>query len=289
VIRADGLATEVRRVLARMSTGRALVAVSLVGGGSLCAASLVDPTRLAGLASELLCSLAWTAGKMAILATAAYLAGGVSASGAVAGWMLAVLLFGFGGWRALAILAVLVALGTACTKVGYARKAAAGIAERRGGRRGACNVIAKGLPGVIFAFLAAATPFRDAFTLAMVAALATGASDTVASELGQVFGRRHVLVTSFRSVPAGTDGAVSLEGTLAGILTSVIVSVVASWIGLIPLTAAWIAVAAAFVGTTADSCLGATLERRHMLDGGLVNFASTVTGALVAILLSWPR
>ena len=42
------------------------------------------------------------------------------------------------------------------------------------------------------------------------------------------------------------------------------------------------AVAAALVATTAESVVGATLEKRGLLDNDAVNFLCSLTGALVA-------
>ena len=56
--------------------------------------------------------------------------------------------------------------------------------------------------------------------LALVAALTAGGSDTVASEIGKAWGRSTFLVTTFRRVTPGTPGAMSLEGTAAGLLAA---------------------------------------------------------------------
>jgi uncharacterized protein (TIGR00297 family) len=158
-----------------------------------------------------------------------------------------------------------------------------GIAQEKGGRRGAKNAFANTTAGVLFAFLALATPYQALFTVALVAAFATAAADTVSSEIGQAFGRTTYLVTTFRRVPAGTDGAVSLEGTLAGIAASAILAAAAASTGLIPSAAIAIVIAAAFVGTTVESYLGATLERMKAIDNEVVNFANTVAGGLAAM------
>jgi uncharacterized protein (TIGR00297 family) len=174
-------------------------------------------------------------------------------------------------------------MGTACTKVGYAKKAALGIAQERGGRRGAKNAIANTGAGVIFLFLAVATPHTALFTIAMIAAFATAAADTVSSEIGQAFGRTTYLVTSFRRVPPGTDGAVSAEGTLAGIAASAIIAALAAATGMIGSAGIAIVIAAAFAGTTLESYLGATLERMKAVDNEVVNFANTLAGGLAAM------
>jgi uncharacterized protein (TIGR00297 family) len=209
----------------------------------------------------------------------------VRSLGALTGWLLGVGLYTFGGWRGFALLLLFFVLGTAC-EVGYAREGPLGHRAGEGGRRGARNAIANTAAGVVFAFLAVATPHHALFSLALAAAFATAAADTVASEIGQAFGRTTYLVTSFKRVPAGTDGAVSLEGTLAGIAASTLIAAFAAATATITWHGAAIVVLAAFVGTTPESYLGATLERTKIIDNEIVNFANTLAGGLVAMGLT---
>lgn len=259
------------------------VAVPVVGGLVLWTATWVDPQRLADAFPEILGNAAVGAGVNGALAVAALAARGVGRSGAISGWFLGTALYAFGGWRGFLMLLLFFVLGTATTKLGYAKKAALGIAQERGGRRGAKNAFANTTAGVAFAFLAVASPHPEAMLVALVAAFATAAADTVASEIGQAYGRTHVLVTTFRRVPAGTDGAVSLEGTAAGIAAAAVLAAAAWSVGLLgPLSAA-IVVVAAFLGSTLESYLGATFERMRLIDNEVVNFANTVAGGLAAI------
>ena len=139
--------------------------------------------------------------------------------------------------------------------------------------------------GVIFAFLALATGYPELFLVAMTAAFATATCDTVSSEIGQAYGRHYYLVTTFKPVSAGTDGAVSLEGTLAGIAGALVLGGVAWGVGMISLGGVLVVVAAAFIGATAESYLGATFEKAKLIDNELVNFANTVIGGLCACAL----
>jgi uncharacterized protein (TIGR00297 family) len=184
------------------------------------------------------------------------------------------------------MLLVFFLVATAATKSGRARKTVLGIAQEKGGRRGARHALANAGAGVLFAFLAVATPFREALTLALVAAFATALSDTVSSEIGKAYGRRTFLVTTFRKVSAGTGGAVSAEGTLAGIASSALLAAAAFGIGLIPGQAVGVVVAAALVGTTLESYLGATVERMKWIDNELENFTNTLAGGLAAVGIS---
>jgi uncharacterized protein (TIGR00297 family) len=207
----------------------------------------------------------------------------VTVSGAVWGTVLGTLLYALAGWRGFLLLLVFFVLGTLVTKVGYARKAALGIAQERGGRRGARHAFANAGAGVLFAALAIATPLHPAFTLALVAAFATALADTTGSEIGQAYGRTPYLITTFRRVPPGTDGAVSLEGTLAGILASAVLAGIASGVGLVTPGGAALVVLAAFAGTTFESYLGAMARGGPPADNEVVNFLNTLAGGLVGL------
>jgi uncharacterized protein (TIGR00297 family) len=262
------------------------ILVPLVGGAALYAATLVEPQRIADFSPTLLRDAGIGAAINAVLAVGAYLARGVDRSGALCGWCLGVALYAFSGWRGFSLLFLFFVLGTACTKIGYAKKAVLGIAQEKGGRRGARNAIANTGAGVLFAFLAVATPHHALFVLALTAAFATAAADTVSSEIGQAFGRTTYLLTTFRRVPAGTNGAVSLEGTLAGVVASTIPAAFAAATALISWPGAAVVIVAAFIGTTLESFLGATLERGNAIDNEAANLANTLAGGLVAIGLS---
>jgi uncharacterized protein (TIGR00297 family) len=83
-------------------------------------------------------------------------------------------------------------------------------------------------------------------------------------------------------VPRGTDGAVSLEGTLAGIGAALLVGAAGAAAGLYPAAGVAAVVVAAFVATTLESIVGATLEQRGLLDNDAVNFLNSLAGALLA-------
>ena len=173
-----------------------------------------------------------------IVAFAGWRARTVTVSGAVVGAAIGLAVFVGTGWEGwLMLLAAFLAAAIA-TRAGFARKAAAGIAEDRGGRRGPGNAIANTGIAAWAALLSAGVPEPQIAKLAMVAALVTSASDTVASEVGKAWGRTTWLVTSFRRVMPGTSGAVSLEGTLGGIAAAALLAVLAAWLHLIPV--AWV-------------------------------------------------
>lgn len=230
--------------------------------------------------------LAIGAGVNLLLAAAGYAARTVSVSGAVAGLAIGTAIWGFLGWRGYLLLLVFFVLGSAATKLGYRRKAEAKLAQEEGGRRGARHAFANCGTALACAAFAAATPYGLVFALAFAGAFATAAADTAGSEIGQLYGRRAFLITSFRRVPPGTDGAVSLEGTAAGIAAAALLGGLGAWLGLYPWAGAAAVLVAAFFGTVLESVAGATLERRGLLDNQAINFLNTLVGALLAAALA---
>jgi uncharacterized protein (TIGR00297 family) len=113
--------------------------------------------------------------------------------------------------------------------------------------------------------------------------LAEATADTVASELGEVLGGQPLLVTTRRQVAPGTDGAISLAGTLTGTGGAVLVVLVAAFTLQLGLGAAVCAALGAIGGLFVDSLLGATAERRGWLNNDAVNFLSTFAAAVIAV------
>lgn len=205
------------------------------------------------------------------------------------GAILGVLVWGTLGWRGYLIVMLFFVLGSALTFVRIEQKTAEGIAEERSGMRGAGNVWSSALAASLCAIatLFYPSPIKELLVLGYVASFCTKLSDTTASEVGKAYGKTTYLITNLKSVPRGTEGAVSLEGTLAGALASMVLATIAWAIGLIaPVGIIW-CVIAAFIATTIESLIGATLESSFTwLTNDLVNLINTIIGAIVAILLA---
>ena len=204
--------------------------------------------------------------------------------------ILGVLVWGTLGWRGYVVVVFYFLVGSGLTFVGMEQKEAEGIAEERSGMRGAGNVWSSALTATICAIatLFFPSPFKELFVLGYVASFCTKLSDTTASEVGKAYGKTTYLITTLKPVPRGTEGAVSLEGTLAGAIASVALAIIAWAIGMISSIGIIWCVIAAFIATTIESLIGATLESRFTwLTNDLVNFVNTVIGAIVAILLAY--
>ena len=123
--------------------------------------------------------------------------------------------------------------------------------------------------------------------LGYVASFSTKLSDTTASEVGKAYGKSTFLITTLQPVPRGTEGAVSLEGTVAGMLASIAIALVGWGVNLInPLGIIW-CILAAFIATNLESVIGATLQSKYTwLTNEVVNIINTLIGATAAIIMA---
>lgn len=219
-----------------------------------------------------------------VFAAVARLLRGVSFSGAVAGAVVSFLLYAFVGPGAFIALVSVFAITWVATRLGYSKKQRIGRAESSEGRNGwqvLANLSVAAICAVLYPVLS-----KPAFLAGMAAALCEAAADTVSSELGQAWSHKARLITSWKEVPAGTDGGVSVAGTLAGLFAALFVASICVISGLLPLKVLPIVVLAGFGGAILDSFFGAWLELRGMLNNNQVNFLGTATAAMLGLLAS---
>ncbi len=214
-----------------------------------------------------------------------YRAKTVGVSGWIGGAVIGFVIYACLGGGAWLFLFATFLLASVTSRLGLKRKLLLGIAEDRGGRRGAGNAMANCGIAAAAAIAAVTTPHREAALLVFVAALTAGGSDTVASEIGKAFGRATFLVTTFRRAPAGTPGAMSLEGTAAGLMSAVTLAALAVVLQLIPSPAVVAVSVAATIGALVESALGATLEGPGILNNDMLNFLNTAVAAAAVLAI----
>lgn len=222
-------------------------------------------------------------------------------------WLLGVIIWGCLGWQGYAVVMFYFLVGSGVTRIGKAQKEAEGIAEKRSGARGPENVWGSALTGTLCALTVLALSLvgdnaqtiegtgilpvpQDVISLLLLgytASFSTKLADTTSSEIGKAYGKRTFLITTLQPVPRGTEGAVSLEGTLAGVAASIAIALLARAVGLINLTGIAFCVIAAFIATNMESVIGATVQSKfEWLTNEVVNFFNTLIGAIVAIILA---
>ena len=216
------------------------------------------------------------------VSTTALALGLVRPSGALLGALLGTVVLAFGGAPLYLSLWVFFGVGTLATRFHRARKEAIGKAEEEGGRRGAANVLANVSVAAFCALVAGLAPSGDVFRLAAAAALATALMDTVGTEIGQAVASPTALLPDLRRVPPGTDGAVSVAGTLAGLAAAAVLAAAGFATTLHTARGAVAVVLAACLGTVIESLLGRAGAPWRVSNGHVLNFVNTLAGAVAA-------
>jgi uncharacterized protein (TIGR00297 family) len=205
--------------------------------------SSVNPWLVAVVLNTILLGLAWIAPKKLL-----------TPAGSFHAWFLAILIWVTLDWQGYVVVMFYFLVGSGVTRIGMAQKEAEGIAEKRSGARGPENVWGSALTGALCAlgvglinsgFLVPNSQYfgfaqykslvpnlQSLLLLGYVASFSTKLADTTASEVGKTYGKSTFLITTLKPVPRGTEGAVSLEGTLAGIVASVAIAFV-GWCRLV--------------------------------------------------------
>lgn len=235
-----------------------------------------------------------------ILSALAYRRDVLTWDGSLAAFVVGMVIGIFGDVTWLFLLLFFLLSSFVATRYRFNVKQSMGVQEGFRGERKSTNVLANGFALIVVAV--ASLVLQSSFSkptsgLIFLAALSVAGSDTLASEIG-VLSRRTFLITNLQPVPAGTDGGVSVLGTMcalgAAVYTSVVGWFVLSYVARaydltpsMPSAPAYLILPAAigFLGCQIDSVIGATLERGGLVSKKTNNLISTSTGAVLAYLI----
>jgi uncharacterized protein (TIGR00297 family) len=217
----------------------------------------------------------------------------LSLSGSVSGFVIGSaisLCLGIQGW---VILLAFFFGGTAATFFQKGKKEELKVAQSDDGRRRWNHAWANAGGGVLCAGLSVYCldqgnlEHAEAWRWAFVACFAAALSDTLSSEFGQVAKQTPRLITTFEKVPHGTDGGVTRAGLLMGILGAALLTLLGRFMRLVPVRATLPVLLAGVSGNLLDSLLGATLQRKGILNNDTVNFSNTLGGAALGYFGYW--
>lgn len=262
----------------------------------------------------------------------------VDFSGFLAGLVVGLAVWIFGNWAWFLIILIFFLVSAIFTKFKYERKRKLGAAQEKGGARAWTNVLANGGLAAFLAVMEGLCLFfspigrYDIFFAGFLGVVATAAADTLATELGLLNPTPPRLITNLKKkVAPGTSGGISLLGEIAILMGGLITGFVAFLmqhfnllgVGLLfwwdvfnfglPIGAKLIiiAVGAGFIGSTADSLIGATFQALYKcpvcgkitehdihcgevavhlrgykaIDNNVVNFIATAVGAIGAFAI----
>ncbi|ASJ14195.1 DUF92 domain-containing protein [Thermococcus radiotolerans] len=204
----------------------------------------------------------------------------LDAKGAVAAALLGLSVIELGGVYPFAALLTFVVLGVLATKYKFREKAKLGAAQSRNGIRSWGNVLGNGLAALIFLAFEYFS-HMDVFWAASFAAIATANGDTLASELGKIFGKSPKLITTLRPAKPGTNGAVSWAGELFALAGALIMGLFALPVTAEKATMLLAVTLGGFIGVNLDSLIGATLENEGITDNNSTNFLASLLGGFI--------
>lgn len=235
----------------------------------------------------------------ALFCLAAFLLNWLSLDGARAGVVFGTLVFGLGGVGATFLVLIFFLSSTLITGRNMLIVEATSYNYSEQPRRDGLQVWSNGFWFSFFLMLGSVFT-TELFRIAAAGALATATADTWATELGSKrFRVRTYLLSGLEEVNSGTDGGISVPGTLAALAGSVVIAFFAIYIFSLNTGAFFIIFAAGFSGCLADSYFGAAFQRIHKtiylplfyggitktIDNNMVNWMATGAGSLIAIIL----
>jgi len=234
------------------------------------------------------------------LSVIAYIRKILDRDGCVLAFIMGMVIGLFGNVVWLVLLLIFLFSSFAATRYKYELKKKRKVAEAKGGKRGLQNVLANGYVPMIIALLSyehfpAPIPHieKTVATVMFITAIASAASDTLASEIG-VFARRTYMITDFRRVKRGINGGVSGLGTGAALFAACYSTVIGwlligFWSNILP-TNPWyflLPLLLGFIGCNIDSYLGVIENHSEFLTGSRVNLLSIFAASFLAYIFMY--
>lgn len=221
-----------------------------------------------------------TVAVIAVLGTLAYKLKALDAKGTIAAALIGVTTIVFGGIFPFLALLTFVLLGVFATKYHLAEKIKRGIAQEGKGTRSWQNVLGNGLAAVIFLLIEYYTK-QDLFWAATFSAIATANADTLASELGKIFGKAPKMITNLKPANVGENGAISWQGELIALIGAFVISIFSVFLTPQKTEMLFAVTLGGFIGCNIDSLLGATLENKGIINNHHTNFLATIIGGII--------
>jgi Raf kinase inhibitor-like YbhB/YbcL family protein/uncharacterized protein (TIGR00297 family) len=210
----------------------------------------------------------------AIIAFAAYLAKSLSRSGGFAAFLLGSVIFGIGGITWSILLLAFFVSSSGLSRLFKKQKLTFEEKFSKGSRRDAGQVAANGAVAGLLTILFPLFSSNTWIWAAYAGALAAVNADTWATELGVLSKSLPRLITTGKTVEAGTSGGISLTGTLAALGGAIFIAIPAVLFkpANLALTVEQnfllfhIVAIAGLVGSLIDSLLGATIQAIYFCD-----------------------
>jgi uncharacterized protein (TIGR00297 family) len=196
----------------------------------------------------------------------------LTVSGAMAAFWMSLLLYASGGLKIFIAPGIFLIMGSLLSKLNDHQK------EKDG--RNAVQVFANGITGVILIFIYGllhqhvylmdafdATDHRMYLILANIS-FCISMADSASSELGIYFKGTVYDIVSFKKIPVGVSGGISLQGTIAGLAGAMLISAAVVYAYQFPFIAFLLFSLTGFAGMIVDSILGSLLQVKYKTIAG---------------------
>jgi len=208
------------------------------------------------------------------IAYLAYRSKALSLSGAMGAWLLGTVVFGLGGMEWMIPVIIFFLCSTLLTKVGKKHEKKLETVFEKTGKRDIYQVFANGGVAMIatmcWHFLSPIWPNLEIlWYLIFLGAIAAATADTWGTEIGAFSTHQPVSILTWKHVPQGTSGGLTIIGTTGAFMGSFLIAIAGkfslqyftniemSW------TAVWIISAVGLIGAFVDSLLGATIQAQY--------------------------
>lgn len=226
----------------------------------------------------------------------AYWKGILDIKGSLSAYFIGIIIALFQSIFWLAMLLAFLVTSFIATRYEFDYKMKRDVQEGVKGRRGIGSVFANGIIPTFIAFISFFdTPYfqKEISGVVFLSAIAVATADTFASEIGVLSENAYLIINLKKRVKPGTNGGVSVLGTVSAFLGSLFVASV-GWAflystGTLPhnVLFAMLPLGIGFLGCQIDSILGATLEDRGYLTKNTVNLVSIALGSALAWVILW--
>jgi uncharacterized protein (TIGR00297 family) len=188
----------------------------------------------------------------------------LTASGSVATFLLACIVYGIGDWKWTVPILTFFLLSSVLSKIGiYKKQQYESLFEKTGTRDWGQVLANGGIAGAIILVQSSLPDFN--FYPLYLGAIAAVTADTWGTEIGLLFHRKTISVTRFVAVEPGSSGGISLPGFLGGVIGAAIISI-SSFFWMREPRIFIITVLAGFAGSLADSILGGLVQASYQCD-----------------------
>ncbi|RLG21956.1 hypothetical protein DRN74_00915 [Candidatus Micrarchaeota archaeon] len=144
--------------------------------------------------------------------------------------------------------------------------------------RGPEHILANG--GVALIATVIGNPFL------FIGSLSTSLADTMSSEIGMLSKKKPVMITTFKKTRTGVNGGITRLGNTVALLSAFSLGLL-SLIIVPHYSVVLISTVSGFLGMLIDSVIGAVWENRNIIGNNATNFIASLSGGLIACILSY--